>query len=48
MFKVKCPKCKQEMLCSPLNNKKAISSKYKRCVYCGKTFKITENILEKF
>lgn len=45
ILKLKCPKCKNTM------NYQAktiiLSAKRKTCVYCGKTFKIKENIIKK-
>jgi Zn ribbon nucleic-acid-binding protein len=41
MLLLKCPKCGHKMRCSP---KGSISGKKKRCVYCGKAFKIDGNI----
>lgn len=43
MLLLKCPKCGHEMRCSP---KGSISGKKKRCVYCGKAFKIEGNIVK--
>jgi uncharacterized Zn finger protein len=41
---LKCPSCKNNMKYASL--KKEISKCRKRCVYCGKTFKILGNILK--
>jgi acetyl-CoA carboxylase beta subunit len=38
MLKVKCPKCKKDQNYDPRPGQ--LSSKTKRCVYCGHTFKI--------
>ncbi len=42
MFKVSCPKCKNQMNYDPKAG--AITTKIKRCVYCGHSFKIHANI----
>lgn len=41
MLLLKCPKCGHEMRCSPRGS---ISGKKKRCVYCGRAFRIEGNI----
>jgi len=41
MLTVKCPKCSNEMKCSP---RKAITKAIKVCVFCGRSFKIHTNI----
>ncbi len=49
MYLVRCPHCAhdmkyQENLNSP-HKKSNISSKVKRCVYCGKSFKVKDHII---
>ena len=49
-FLLKCPSCKKDMrykenLNSPQKNSN-LSSKKKRCVFCGTTFKILHSILK--
>jgi len=41
IFLVKCPKCGKEMKCSPRTE---INTAVKKCVYCGRSFKIHSNI----
>jgi len=41
IFLVKCPKCGHEMKCAPRGN---ITESIKKCVYCGRSFKIHSNI----
>ena len=41
MLKVSCPKCKKVQNYNPTNNN--ITSKVKRCVYCGYSFKVHSN-----
>ncbi|MFH1072484.1 MAG: hypothetical protein V1743_03585 [Nanoarchaeota archaeon] len=38
MLKLRCPRCKQDMLYDPKAG--SITSKVKRCVYCGHSFKV--------
>jgi hypothetical protein len=42
MIIVKCPKCKHDMKYDPKPG--MITSKSKRCVYCGHTFKIHSDL----
>ncbi|MBL7055835.1 hypothetical protein ISS07_02900 [Candidatus Woesearchaeota archaeon] len=45
LFLLKCPNCKHEMKydsAGPVSEKKR-----KRCVYCGKSYPVRKNILEK-
>ena len=45
LFLLKCPKCKQSM--NYHTKTTILASKRKQCVYCGKGFKISENIIKK-
>lgn len=50
MFLLRCPGCKNDMkyaenLNSPFK-KSNLSSKSKKCVYCGKNFKVLSSILK--
>ena len=48
MLQVRCPKCKHKMLCNPIGSTNVgLGKKRKKCVYCGKSFKILGNILKK-
>ncbi len=40
MITVRCPKCKHTMKTDPKN----IADSRKRCVYCGKSFKVKDHI----
>lgn len=42
MIKVRCPKCRHAMNYNPTAG--MMSTKSKRCVYCGHTFKIHPNL----
>ncbi|MFC1741233.1 hypothetical protein ACFL3V_01725 [Nanoarchaeota archaeon] len=42
-FKLKCPKCGHKMLYH--TDTKILSDKRKSCVYCGKSFKVKEHIV---
>lgn len=42
---LRCPKCKNNMKYNATSI--YLSDKRKRCVYCGKSFKIKDNILKK-
>ena len=42
MLLLKCPKCGNQMKCNPLPGE--LAGKSKRCVYCGRSFKIIGNI----
>ena len=45
MFIVKCPKCGMNQKTDPrIKSLSEVSSKVKRCVYCGHSFKIHPNI----
>lgn len=44
MFKLRCPKCGNYMNYQTI---KEILGKKKACVYCGKSFKVMENIVKK-
>ncbi|MFH1511352.1 MAG: hypothetical protein ABIF10_06680 [Candidatus Woesearchaeota archaeon] len=46
MFLLRCPNCKNSMKYQQIGQ--FSSGKRKRCVYCGKTFKVTDCILKKF
>jgi len=43
MFVLKCPKCGNKMKCEPQEG--AISGKSKKCVYCGRSFKIKGRVV---
>jgi DNA-directed RNA polymerase subunit M/transcription elongation factor TFIIS len=45
MLRVSCPKCKNVQNYDPQlrNENTSISTKTKRCVYCGHTFKVHSN-----
>jgi len=46
---LKCPKCGNKMKYSPAKSSRkpaAERKKSKKCVYCGKTFKVEDNIVE--
>jgi hypothetical protein len=45
IFLLQCPKCKNKMKYH--TNTSVVSDKRKACVYCGKSFKIIENIKER-
>jgi hypothetical protein len=45
MFLLRCPKCKQTMNYQPQT--KGITSKSKKCVYCGRGFVVRKNIVKK-
>ena len=45
MLLLRCPKCKQKMKYQPRDV--ILTKKVKRCVYCGKSFKVWENIIQK-
>ncbi len=45
MFLLKCPGCQNKMKYQ--NRDMHILKKSKRCVYCGKTFNVHKNIVEK-
>ncbi|MEE9525285.1 MAG: hypothetical protein V3V78_01615 [Candidatus Woesearchaeota archaeon] len=45
MFLIKCPKCKQNMKYQVM--KGLVAGKSKRCVYCGRSFQVKENIVKK-
>ncbi|MBD3354669.1 hypothetical protein GF361_01635 [Candidatus Woesearchaeota archaeon] len=45
MFLVKCPHCKQNMKYQKMKGY-GLKDKRKRCVYCGRSFKIKGNILK--
>ncbi len=45
MLLLKCPKCGQKMKYSSATG--MLTKKRKRCVYCGHSFKVVENILKK-
>ena len=41
---VRCPECKQTMRYHPrIEHKHEISEKRKKCVYCGRSFKVHSN-----
>lgn len=42
MMRLTCPKCNNRMLYQPRGP--VAYGKSKKCVYCGKTFKVTGNI----
>lgn len=42
---LKCPKCKNSMKYMPL--KQGVIGKSKKCVYCGKSFNVRDNIVKK-
>ncbi len=42
IFLLKCPKCKHDMKYH--TDSKVLENKRKMCVYCGKSFKVKENI----
>jgi len=44
MLLLKCPRCKNNMKYQPTNSE--LSTKVKRCVYCGRTYKVKENIVK--
>jgi hypothetical protein len=44
MFLLRCPNCKNQMKCNPKGN--VLSGKSKRCVYCGKSFSVKNNIIQ--
>jgi uncharacterized protein (DUF983 family) len=44
MFKLHCPKCGNSM---NYQNYTGLIGKRKACVYCGKSFKVMENIIKK-
>lgn len=46
MLLLKCPKCGNQMKCNPKAGE--LAGKTKRCVYCGRTFRIMGNILKQF
>jgi len=46
MLLLRCPKCKQKMKYDAANNIN-INKKRKKCVYCGKSFKVIDNIVKK-
>ncbi len=43
MLLLRCPQCKQTMKYQATDNK-PVEKKVKRCVYCGKNFKIRQNV----
>jgi len=45
MLLLKCPKCKNNMKYQSMDGN--IIGKSKRCVYCGRSFKIRDNIIKK-
>jgi transposase-like protein len=45
IFLLRCPKCKNNMKYNA--NSIYLADKRKRCVYCGKSFKVSENIIKK-
>lgn len=46
MFVLRCPKCKNQMKYLPSKHSTTISGKIKKCVYCNRSFKVTENIVK--
>ncbi|MEM2121777.1 MAG: hypothetical protein QXU20_03930 [Candidatus Woesearchaeota archaeon] len=42
ILELKCPKCHNKMLYSPRND---YLKKSKKCVYCGKSFRVSSNII---
>ncbi|MBD3313553.1 hypothetical protein GF345_03855 [Candidatus Woesearchaeota archaeon] len=45
MLIVRCPRCKKDMKYQEKTS--ILCSKRKRCVYCGHSFKIKDNIIQK-
>jgi len=41
MLKLRCPRCRQDMLYDPKSG--SLTTKVKRCVYCGYSFKVHTN-----
>jgi uncharacterized Zn-finger protein len=46
MLLLKCPKCGNKMKCNPKAGE--LKDKSKRCVYCGRSFKLIGNIAKQF
>jgi len=44
-FLVKCPKCKHDMKYQTEDS--ILSKKVKRCVYCGRSFKVIDRIVKR-
>ena len=45
MLLLRCPKCGQKMKYNSATP--ILTKKRKRCVYCGHSFKVTDNIVKK-
>jgi uncharacterized protein YbaR (Trm112 family) len=45
MFLLKCPKCKNNMKYQ--TEDQILTKKVKRCVYCGRSFKVKDRIIER-
>ena len=45
MLLLRCPKCKQTMKYQPKDV--ILTKKVKRCVYCGRSYRVGKNIVKK-
>jgi uncharacterized protein YbaR (Trm112 family) len=45
MFLLKCPKCKHDMKYQTTDQ--ILTKKVKKCVYCGRSFKIRDRIIKR-
>lgn len=44
-FLLRCPKCKNKMMYQAMDSK--LMGKRKSCVYCGRSFSVKENIIDR-
>jgi uncharacterized protein YbaR (Trm112 family) len=42
---LKCPQCKKDMKYHTYSSKDSVANKVKKCVYCGRSYKIKDNII---